>query len=102
MVLSTFMPKLKSPIMITENGIDTENDERRVWYINAALASLHEAIGKGIPVLGYFHWSLMDNFEWNQGYKVKYGLVSVDRTTFKRTPKPSASVLGGIARRNAI
>jgi len=44
----------------------------------------------------------MDNFEWNQGYKVKYGLVSVDRTTFKRTPKPSASVLGGIARRNAI
>lgn len=92
----------QKPIMITENGIDTENDERRVWYINAAVASLHEAIGKGIPVLGYFHWSLMDNFEWNQGYKIKYGLVSVDRTTFKRTPKPSAAVLGGIARRNAI
>jgi len=90
------------PIIITENGIDTENDERRIWYIKAAVASLHEAIGNGIPVLGYFHWSLMDNFEWNQGYKVKYGLVSVDRTTFKRTPKPSASVLGGIARRNAI
>jgi beta-glucosidase len=63
---------------------------------------LHEAIAKGIPVLGYFHWSLMDNFEWDQGFKIKYGLCSVDRTTFRRTPKPSATVLGDIARRNAI
>ena len=69
----------KKPILITENGIDTENDARRVWYIKGALASLHEAIANGIPVLGYFHWSLMDNFEWDQGFKVKYGLCSVDR-----------------------
>ena len=92
----------KKPIIITENGIDTENDARRVWYINGALASLHEAIANGIPVLGYFHWSLMDNFEWDQGFKIKYGLCSVDRTTFRRTPKPSATILGDIARRNAI
>lgn len=92
----------KKPIVITENGIDTENDARRVWYINAALASLHEAVAEGIPVLGYFHWSLIDNFEWNQGFKIKYGLCSVDRTTFRRTPKPSAKVLGDIAQRNAI
>ena len=56
----------------------------------------------GVPVKGYYHWSLLDNFEWIFGYKYKYGLVAVDRTTFKRTPKPSAEVLGAIARKNAL
>jgi beta-glucosidase len=92
----------QKPIVVSENGIDTENDKRRIWYIDAALAGLQEAIAKGVPVLGYFHWSLLDNFEWTQGYKPKYGLVAVDRTTFKRTPKPSAEHLGAIARRNGI
>ena len=92
----------QKPILVSENGIDTENDQRRIWYIDAALAGLQEAIAKGVPVLGYIHWSLIDNFEWTQGYKPKYGLVAVDRTTFKRTPKPSAAHLGAIARRNAI
>lgn len=90
------------PVIVSENGIDTQNDLRRILYIDAALASLQEAMAKGVPVLGYFHWSLIDNFEWTQGYKPKYGLVAVDRTTFKRTPKPSAEHLGSIARRNAI
>jgi beta-glucosidase len=53
-------------------------------------------------VKGYLHWSLLDNFEWIWGYERRYGLCSVDRTTFKRTPKPSAHVLGGIARRNEV
>lgn len=92
----------QKPVIVSENGIDTYNDERRVWYINGALASLHAAIAKGVPVLGYYHWSLMDNFEWEQGFKVHYGLCSMDRTTFKRTPKPSGIHLGSIARRNAI
>ncbi len=52
----------------------------------------------GVPVEGYIHWSLLDNFEWMLGYGPKYGLVAVDRTTFKRTPKASASLLGRIAR----
>jgi beta-glucosidase len=56
----------------------------------------------GVPVGGYIHWSLLDNFEWIFGYRPKYGLVAVDRKTFKRTPKPSASVLGAIARRNSL
>lgn len=90
------------PILVTENGMDTDNDARRIWYIDAVLASLHESIAKGVPVLGYFHWSLIDNFEWAQGFKTKYGLVAVDRQTFKRTPKPSAGHLGAIARRNAF
>ena len=92
----------QKPILVSENGIDTENDQRRIWYIDAALSGLNESIAKGVPVLGYFHWSLIDNFEWTQGYKPKYGLVAVDRTTFKRMPKPSAAHLGAIARRNAI
>lgn len=55
----------QKPILVTENGIETENDERRVWYIDAALAGLQESIANGVPVLGYIHWSLMDNFEWS-------------------------------------
>lgn len=92
----------RKPIFVTENGLQTENDEQRVWYIDAVLAGLHESIAKGVPIIGYLHWSLLDNFEWEQGYKPKFGLFAVDRTSFKRTPKPSAAHLGGIARRNAI
>ena len=92
----------KKPVLVTENGLETENDERRIWYIDAALAGLQECVAKGVPVLGYIHWSLLDNFEWTQGYKPKFGLVAVDRTTFKRTPKPSAAHLGNIAKNNAI
>ena len=94
--------KTNKPILITENGIDTDNDQRRIWYIDHALAGLQESTAKGVPVLGYFHWSLLDNFEWEQGNKPKYGLVAVDRTTFKRTAKPSAAHLGAIAQRNAV
>jgi beta-glucosidase len=92
----------QKPILVTENGLQTDTDANRIWYIDAALSALHESIANGVPVLGYFHWSLLDNFEWEQGYKPKFGLVAVDRTTFKRTPKPSANHLGAIARRNAL
>ena len=90
------------PIMVTENGIETDNDARRQWYIPQALAELHEAMAKGVPVIGYCHWSLLDNFEWLQGFDKHFGLVAVDRETFRRTPKPSAAVLGRIVRRNAL
>jgi beta-glucosidase len=90
------------PVLVTENGLETDNDERRVWYIDAALTGLHEAIEQGVPVLGYIHWMLMDNFERSRGYAPKMGLVSVDRTTFERTPKPSAVHLGEIAQRNGL
>jgi beta-glucosidase len=83
---------------VTENGINTKDDTQRIRYIDAALAGLLSAIGDGVPVLGYLHWSLLDNFEWISGYKPTFGLVAVDRATFKRTPKPSAYHLGSIAR----
>lgn len=90
------------PILVTENGLSTEDDGQRAAYIPAALQGLQAAMADGVPVKGYVHWSLLDNFEWIFGYGPKFGLVAVDRTTFKRTPKPSAGVLGAIARANRI
>jgi beta-glucosidase len=90
------------PVMVTENGLETDNDDRRVWYIDQVLEGLHDAIARGVPVMGYLHWSLLDNFEWIRGSAPKMGLVAVNRTTFERSPKPSAAHFGAIARRNAI
>lgn len=90
------------PVMITEHGVGTNDDTVRAKFIPEALAGLHDVMAKGVPVLGYVHWTLADNFEWIFGYSRKFGLCSVDRSTFKRTPKPSAAVLRGIASRNAV
>ena len=78
------------PIIMTENGIGTDDDEQRIRYLTAALDGLANVIDDGIDVRGYFLWSLLDNFEWTFGYRPKFGIVAVDRTTFARTPKPSA------------
>jgi beta-glucosidase len=78
------------PIYVTENGIGTDDDEQRIRYLAGALEGLRRVLDDGIDVRGYFQWSLLDNFEWSFGYRPKFGIVSVDRTTFVRTPKPSA------------
>lgn len=70
--------------------------------IPAALTELKKAMDDGVPVIGYCHWSLIDNYEWVFGYRIRFGLCELDRTTFKRTPKPSAGVLGRIARANSV
>jgi len=90
------------PIYVTENGVSTEDDSRRVEYIRRALAGVRNCLADGIDVRGYIHWSLLDNFEWIMGYHPKFGLVAVDRATQKRTVKPSARYLGEIARQNRI
>ncbi|HEY0778566.1 MAG TPA: family 1 glycosylhydrolase, partial [Gemmatirosa sp.] len=90
------------PILVTEHGVGTDDDAIRAALIPAALAELKRAMDDGVPVRGYVHWSLLDNYEWIFGYRPHFGLCSVDRTTFARTPKPSAAVLGAIARRNAV
>jgi beta-glucosidase len=89
-------------LLVTENGIGTDDDEQRIEYVQAALEGVLRAISEGIDVRGYTYWSLLDNFEWAYGYRPRFGLVSVDRTTFERTPKPSAHWLGQIAKENAI
>lgn len=90
------------PVLITEHGVNSDDDTARARLIPAALIELQKIIAAGIPVKGYMHWSLIDNFEWISGYKPKFGLCSVDRSTFKRTRKPSAAVYGAIARANAV
>jgi len=90
------------PIIVTENGIATEDDSRRVEYVQRAVAGLKRAVDDGVDVRGYVAWSLMDNFEWMSGYTPKFGMVAVDLKTQKRTIKPSAAILGNIARRNSL
>ena len=90
----------RCPIIVTENGIGTEDDAERIRYTDEALRGLRQCIKDGIDVRGYIHWSLMDNFEWLEGYRPKFGVVAVDRQTFRRTPKPSALHLGKLARSN--
>ena len=92
----------KVPVYVTENGIGTIDDTRRIEYIKRALAGVRNCLQDGIDVRGYIHWSLLDNFEWMLGYRPKFGLVAVNRETLERTPKPSARFLGEIARRNAL
>lgn len=88
------------PVYITENGIATSDDTRRIAFIDAALAEVRSCLADGIDVRSYIHWSLLDNFEWSAGYSQHFGLVEVDPSTFKRTPKPSARHLGAHARRS--
>lgn len=90
------------PVMITENGIATQDDTRRVAYTQGALEGVHRAIADGIDVRGYLHWSLLDNYEWASGYRPTFGLVAWDPETFERRPKPSAHWYGAVARANAL
>jgi beta-glucosidase len=96
--------RLGLPVVITENGIGTSDDERRIRYIRDHLAAAHAAtIGPdGVDLRGYMYWSTMDNFEWAYGYRMTFGLIAVDRETFARRPKPSAEYYGRIARANQV
>ncbi|MGW3289020.1 glycoside hydrolase family 1 protein [Streptomyces sp. NPDC001002] len=89
------------PILITENGIATADDTRRIAYTGEALEHLGKAIADGADVRGYLHWSLLDNYEWGH-WAPTFGLVEVDRETFERRPKPSLAWLGETARRGRI
>jgi beta-glucosidase len=100
-VIRTVARHSKRPIYVTENGVATEDDTRRVAFIDAAVAGVSACLRDGIDVRGYIHWSLLDNWEWVAGFGPKFGLVSVDRTTFARTAKPSAHHLGRMARRGS-
>ena len=86
------------PVLVSEHGIGTEDDTIRAAFIEPSLEGLLRAIADGVPVLGYCHWTLMDNFEWIFGYGPKLGLHSVDRETFERTAKPSSEVYARLVR----
>ena len=93
---------VNKPIYVTENGIATDDDARRITFTDQALAGVRACIDEGIPVHSYMYWSLLDNFEWTAGYGQHFGLVAVDLQTFARTPKPSAVWLGRRARENRL
>ena len=84
----------KGDLLVTENGIATDDDSRRAVFINTALSGVKACIDDGIPVKGYMYWSLLDNFEWQKGYSMTFGLIAVDRSTQQRSPKPSLTLLG--------
>jgi beta-glucosidase len=85
-------------LIATESGIGTDDDTRRIEYIDRAIASMRAATAAGADVRGFLYWSALDNFEWHVGYGPRFGLIDVDRTTQARRPKPSAAHLGSIAR----
>ncbi|GAA1748907.1 glycoside hydrolase family 1 protein [Nonomuraea bangladeshensis] len=89
------------PILVTENGIATADDSRRIAYTSEALRHLSQAMDDGIDVRGYLHWSALDNFEWGS-WEPTFGLIGVDRETFERHPKPSLSWLGHVARHGRL
>lgn len=90
------------PVIVTENGLASEDDSRRVEYYRRALHSVAACLQDGIDVRGYFCWSAMDNFEWVSGYGPKFGIIAVDRETQQRTPKESAYWVGDVARKNHL
>lgn len=90
------------PIIVTEHGIGTNDDKLRAHFITESLKHLQQVMQDGVPVKGYVHWTLLDNFEWIHGYDVHFGLHTVDRKTFKREQKPSAKVYAGIVKRNGF
>ncbi len=88
----------KGDLIVTENGVAVPDDSRRVEFIRRAIAGVENCVKDGIPVKGYMYWSLMDNFEWQKGFSMTFGLIAVDRTTLERTPKGSLSFLGTYAK----
>ena len=94
--------KFSKPIYIFENGLADAKDKYRADFIKEHLENLHQAIGEGANIRGYFHWSLLDNFEWNLGYGPKFGLCEVNRKTMKRTPRKSYYEYGKIVKRNGL
>lgn len=96
------LKRYRVPVYVTENGIADATDEKRATFIREHLRWVHRAIEDGVDVRGYFHWSLVDNFEWAEGYSKKFGLIDVDRDTQERRPRPSAFAYRDIARANAV
>lgn len=96
---------------ITENGVPVPDgvdfdgrvrDERRIRFLRRHLRALHRAIQAGVPIRGYFHWSLLDNFEWAYGYRMRFGLIYVDWETQQRIIKDSGRFYAEVIRRNAL
>lgn len=90
LVLERLSKKYNKPLFITENGLADATDQYRKWWIQETILGMNAAMKSGVQLLGYLHWSLLDNFEWNKGFWPRFGLIEVDYKTMKRKPRPSA------------
>ena len=90
--------EFRGDLIVTENGVAVADDARRVEFIRRALQGVENCLADGIPVKGYMYWSLMDNFEWQKGFSMTFGLIAVDRQTMERQPKESLRFLGSYAK----
>ncbi|MEM4229231.1 MAG: family 1 glycosylhydrolase [Thermoproteota archaeon] len=89
------------PLIVCENGIADSKDRHRAWFIVSHLHNLLKALKEdGLNVIGYLHWSLIDNLEWASGFSKRFGLIYVDMNTKKRHPRPSAYVYRDIVKNN--
>lgn len=93
---------LGKPLYILENGVPDAHDRIRPWLIVNALKELHQLVAEGHDIRGYFHWTLADNFEWTEGWHLKFGLVALDPATQERTMRKSGQLYSKIARTNAL
>lgn len=98
-LLEDVAERYRLPIMITENGLADGADSQRQWWLTETIKAMHEALKRDIKLIGYLHWSLLDNFEWDKGYWPKFGLVAVDRQTMARTVRPSARWFGAVIKK---
>jgi beta-glucosidase len=90
------------PIYVTENGIGDAADRMRPRYLIAHLRQLWRAVNFNWKVRGYFHWSLVDNFEWERGWTHRFGLYALDTETLVRTPRRSAQLYAEICKSNSL
>lgn len=98
-VLRRLHKKYKKPLLVTENGLADAADTRRQWWIEETFKALVRARRGGVELIGYLHWSLVDNFEWASGFWPRFGLVAVNYKTFKRRPRPSAVWFGKLIKK---
>jgi beta-glucosidase len=89
-------------IFITENGIATDDDNERIEFVTDVLTDVHDYLTEHGKVMGYLYWSVLDNFEWDLGYKMNFGLVEVDKNDYSRKPHDSAYWFGNISKTNNL
>jgi beta-glucosidase len=94
--------KLNIPLIVTENGIATTDDERKTRFITKHVEVLEGCLKKGMDIRGYFYWSLMDNYEWFEGFGARFGLYQVDFDTLERKPTQTAGYYASLIRKNSI
>ena len=90
------------PIYVTEHGVADRDDRIRPWVVEQGVRAVHEALKEGLEMRGYYHWSLVDNFEWAEGWQSRFGLAALDLATQQRTRRPSAAFYSAIAQANAL